>query len=102
MRMRSRSKDDKLTCRSCNLEIVDKAVRTAAGPMHVDCEASLRAFVTQSIEEEIAAGRHTLQIREICGMCDEWVSSIYWVNEQGTRLCPGCADKCGKGPQSWD
>lgn len=56
--------------------------------------------VLKMIDRAIAEGRHHAgPDRQFCGGCRQWVSSIYWV-DQGKRLCPDCADRCGQGPKA--
>lgn len=101
-----RSDDKPLSCRWCKKDICAGAVvvRTAAGPMHEGCYKEHVARRDEITDAAIREGRYTPGvIREFCGICRQWVSSIYYIGFDGTRMCPGCADRvAGQGPKSWE
>jgi hypothetical protein len=54
----------------------------------------------QSLRDSVRDGTHSDRSKHVCGVCREWCDAIWYVNEQGTRLCAGCADKINQGPAS--
>jgi hypothetical protein len=72
----------------CRFEMPTKRPASYAIPRHL----TVRGLVEAAIRE----GRHEADIttwRTVCQVCREWVPAIWYVNEQGVRMCRGCAPK---------
>jgi hypothetical protein len=62
-------------------------------------EAALERSM-EIMRDSVREGTHSDKSQHVCGVCREWCDAIWYVNEQGTRLCAGCADKINQGPAS--
>jgi hypothetical protein len=60
--------------------------RTREAPPAFDPTA-LQRMVDQAIRD----GRHGTTMMHVCQSCGKWTEVIWFVNEQGRRLCKTCA-----------
>jgi hypothetical protein len=58
-------------------------------------ERPSKEAVAALVNRALADGTHgdVSGFRTVCHVCRQWVSGIWWVNEQGTRMCRGCSPK---------
>jgi len=53
--------------------------------------------VAESIEQAIREGRHSREHQTVCPTCREWVSGLWFVRRQGSKveMCRSCCKDAG-------